>query len=122
MVRRLCVTPAVGSLMQWLLTRRNRTTELSTDHEHVNTTQSSSPVRSDNVSGNWSEGATGKNAAAVAGTVEAREGGGACHGAPPTGVRSCDSGGVAKLVRRVSRYRLRFCLERYEQQWHSGYG
>jgi hypothetical protein len=26
-VRRLCVTPAVGSLMQWLLTRRNRTTE-----------------------------------------------------------------------------------------------
>src|SRR5258705_9149032 len=81
MVRRLCVTPAVGSLMQWLLTRRNRTTELSTDHEHVNTTQSSSPVRSDNVSGNWSEGATGKDAAAVAGTVEAREGGGACRGA-----------------------------------------
>src|SRR4051812_12307707 len=26
-VRRLWVTPAVGSLMQWLLTRRNRTTE-----------------------------------------------------------------------------------------------
>src|SRR5882762_9991405 len=26
-VRRLCVTPAVGSLMQWLLTRRKRTTE-----------------------------------------------------------------------------------------------
>jgi hypothetical protein len=24
-VRRLCVTPAVGSLMQWLLTSRNRT-------------------------------------------------------------------------------------------------
>ena len=31
-VRRLCVTPAVGSLMQWLLTRRNRTTE-RTDRE-----------------------------------------------------------------------------------------
>src|SRR2546426_2665735 len=26
-VRRLCVTPAVGSVMQWLLTKRNRTTE-----------------------------------------------------------------------------------------------
>src|SRR4051812_48012589 len=26
-VRRLCVTPAVGSLMQWLLTNRNRTAE-----------------------------------------------------------------------------------------------
>src|SRR3984957_1890976 len=26
-VRRLCVTPAVGSVMQWLLTRRNRTPE-----------------------------------------------------------------------------------------------
>src|SRR5207248_7936054 len=26
-VRRLCVTPAVGSLMQWLFTKRNRTTE-----------------------------------------------------------------------------------------------
>src|SRR5262245_55734126 len=30
-VRRLCVTPAVGSLMQWLLTRRNRTTTQSTN-------------------------------------------------------------------------------------------
>src|SRR5882672_2917485 len=28
-VRRLCVTPAVGSLMQWLLTSRNRTTTKS---------------------------------------------------------------------------------------------
>src|SRR3954470_2332851 len=26
-VRRLCVTPAVGSLMQWLFTNRNRTPE-----------------------------------------------------------------------------------------------
>src|SRR5258707_8859902 len=91
MVRRLCVTPAVGSLMQWLLTRRNRTTELSTDHVHVNTTQSSSPVRSDNVSGNRSERVTGKDAAAVAGTAEAREGGGACRGAPAARLGRCDS-------------------------------
>src|SRR5258706_6770289 len=115
MVRRLCVTPAVGSLMQWLLTRRNRTTELSTDHEHVNTTQSSSPVRSDNVSGNWSERATGKDAAAVAGTIEAREGGGARRGAPAAGLRGCHAGGGAGAVppRCLGRHRhLRRRVER----------
>jgi hypothetical protein len=38
-VRMLCVTPAVGSLMQWLLMKRNRTTEVSTGEAHVNSRQ-----------------------------------------------------------------------------------
>jgi SdrD B-like domain len=36
MVRRLCVTPAVESLMQWLLTRRKRTTSVSTGKGYIN--------------------------------------------------------------------------------------
>ena len=45
-VRRLCVTPAVGSLMQWLLTSRNRTAE-RTDRNTVRQPQEVESIHSE---------------------------------------------------------------------------
>src|SRR6185295_16987290 len=64
-VRRLWVTPAVGSLMQWLFARRNRTTERTNRHstrQHVN----APPRRIEDVAGSRTDGTEGT----VAGTAE----------------------------------------------------
>src|SRR5258708_32409359 len=91
-VRRLCVTPAVGSLMQWLLTKRNRTAEAYKRRIDTSTTRSL-PLRSfEHVPGSCSERAEGKNAAVDGWTAEAHQGGRAGRSASSAGVGGCDSG------------------------------
>ena len=87
-VRRLCVTPAVGSLMQWLLTRRNRTTE-RTNREPARQQHGiiDSILKESQMSQKLSEDrAAGKDAAAAARTAEAHPGGGARRGAAAAGL------------------------------------
>src|SRR5436309_13923382 len=97
-VRRLCVTPAVGSVMQWLLTKRNRTTERTNRETARQQHGVQSPRRIENVSGNWSSRVTGKNASAAGRTAEAHQGGGARRGAPAAGFSGCRARGGADPV------------------------
>src|SRR3989442_12601960 len=93
-VRRLCVTPAVGSLMQWLLTRRNLTTTQSTNGATVSqrrNTEYNKEYRRD-VSGKPSNHATGTNTAAAARAAEARQEGGARGSASSARVGRGDPG------------------------------
>src|SRR5204863_6827807 len=117
-VRRLCVTPAVGSLMQWLFTNRKRTRE-RTNRDPTRQQHRASPQGASNhVSGSWSDGTEIQNAAAARRAAEAYPGGGDRRGAPAAGVRG-GGYGIGSDDMRVRRH-MWDGLERHKRQRSPG--
>src|SRR5262245_47942712 len=109
-VRRLCVTPAVGSLMQWLFTKRKRTRERTNRNPTRQQHRASPQGASDNVSGSSSDGTEGTNAAAARRAAEAYQGGDARRCALAVGLSGGRSGLGANGVRRFVQHGLWPCL------------
>ena len=117
-VRRLCVTPAVGSLMQWLLTSRNRTTE-RTDREHDASTTTRSHTHKEYEMSQESDRSTQKTQQLLQGPLKHVRAAALAAALLPLASVAVSPAPPRRHV-PIGRHDQRLRLERHEQQRRSG--